>query len=195
MHCITCAVLKMFMHFRRVITMLKCCVLVGFDWTEPMILLMLHVTCSCILHAYVLIFVSIIWYKTIWFFSVCVSLSFFRSVASFFASPSDSTPSHIRFHDDKARKDFSKNFSWRGFHLKCQVILSDFSNTDLPTIIYSEGQGSLCDILVTYPSVIIQEFYSNMHKFDTFIPHFSLLRSRYAHCSYSGYCIWGTTRS
>ena len=123
MHCITCAVLKMFMHFRRVITMLKCCVLVGFDWTEPMILLMLHVTCSCILHAYVLIFVSIIWYKTIWFFSVCLSLSFFRSVASFFASPSDSTPSHIRFHDDKARKDFSKNFSWRGFHSKCQVVL------------------------------------------------------------------------
>ena len=25
---------------------------------------------------------------------------------------------------------------------------------------------------ITCPSVIIQEFYSNMHGFDTFIPHF-----------------------
>ena len=31
---------------------------------------------------------------------------------------------------------------------------------------------SLCGIPVTCPSVIIQEFYSNMHGFDTSIPHF-----------------------
>ena len=87
-------------------------------------------------------------------------------------SSSDPTPSHVRFHDDKARKDFSENFSQRGIHLECQVILLDFSNTDLPTVIYSKGGGSLCDIPVTCPSVIIQEFYSNIHRFNTSIPHF-----------------------
>jgi len=55
------------------------------------------------------------------------------------SSPSDSTSSHVRFRDDKARKDFSKNFSQRGIHLEHQVVLSDFSDTDLPTIIYSRG--------------------------------------------------------
>ena len=51
-------------------------------------------------------------------------------------------------------------------------MLSDFSDTDLPAIIYSRGWESLCDIPVTYPSVIIQEFYSNMHRFDYSVPHF-----------------------
>ena len=32
------------------------CVLVGLDWAEPMIQFLLHVTCSCISHAYVLYF-------------------------------------------------------------------------------------------------------------------------------------------
>ena len=56
--------------------------------------------------------------------------------------------------------------------MKRQVVLSDFSNTDLPTIIYSRGWESLCGILVTCLSVIIHEFYSNMHGFDYFVSHF-----------------------
>ena len=92
-------------------------------------------------------------------------------------SSSDPTPSHVQFRDNKARKDFSENFSQRGIHLECQVILSNFSNTDLPTVIYSRGWGSLCDIPVTCPSVIIQELYSNIHRFDTSVPHsFSHIR-------------------
>ena len=67
----------------------------------------------------------------------------------------DPTPSHVRFRDDKARKDFSENFSQRGIHSECQVILSDFFDTNLPTIIYSQGLESLCGIPVTCPSVII----------------------------------------
>ena len=93
-----------------------------------------------------------------------------RSGAS--TSSSNPTPSHVRFHDDKARKVFSENFSWRGIHSECQVILLEFSNIDLPTIIYSRGWGSLCDIPITCPSMIIQEFYSNMHEFYTSVPHF-----------------------
>ena len=88
------------------------------------------------------------------------------------ASSSFDTTSHVRFRDDKARKDFSENFSWRGIHSERQVILSDFFDTDFSTVIYNWGWESLCGILVTCPSVIIQEFYSNLHGFDTSIPQF-----------------------
>ena len=53
-----------------------------------------------------------------------------------------------------------------------QVVLSDFSNIDLPTVIYSRGWESLYGIPVTCPFVIIQDFYSNMHRFDYSVPHF-----------------------
>ena len=56
--------------------------------------------------------------------------------------------------------------------MECPVNLSDFSDTDLPTVIYSRGWGSLCDISITCPSVIIQEFYSNMYGFYTSVSHF-----------------------
>ena len=52
------------------------------------------------------------------------------------------------------------------------VILSNFSDTDLPTVIHSRGWESLCDIPVTCPSMIIQDFYSNMQGIDTSVPHF-----------------------
>ena len=127
-----------------------------------------------------------------WCFSDCLSLSFslFLALVCFMAPkrksiPSqnllcfgastyffDLTPFHVRFRDDKARKDFLENFSRQGIHSERQVILSDFSNTDLPTVIYNRGWGSMCDISVTCPSVLIQEFYSNMYRFNTFVPHF-----------------------
>ena len=71
------------------------------------------------------------------------------------SSSSDPTPSHVRFRNDKAWKDFLENFCQRGIHSECQVILLDFSDTDLSTIINSRGWGSLCDIVVTCPSMII----------------------------------------
>ena len=63
--------------------MLKWCVLVGLDWVEPMMFLLLHVTYSCIFNAYVPFFSSY-WYSLclvlfcMFFF---LSLSFFRLVA------------------------------------------------------------------------------------------------------------------
>ena len=92
-----------------------------------------------------------------------------RSRAS---TSSDHTPSHIRFRDEKAKSDFFENFSRRGIHSERQVILSNFSNTDLPTVIHSKEWESLCDVSVTCPSVLIQEFYSNMHGFDFSVPFF-----------------------
>ena len=87
-------------------------------------------------------------------------------------SSSDPTPSSVRFRDDKTQKDFSENFSRRGIHLKRQVILLDFFDINLPTVIYSQGWESLCDIPVTCLTMIIQEFYSNMHRFDYSVPLF-----------------------
>ena len=59
------------------------------------------------------------------------------------SSSSDPTPSYIRFHDEDARKDFLENFSRRGVHLERRVILSDFFDTDLNTVIHSQGWESL----------------------------------------------------
>ena len=83
---------------------------------------------------------------------------------------SDPTPSHVRFCDEKAKSNFFENFSRRGIHSEHQVILSNFFDIDLPTIIHSKEWESLCDVLVTCPSVLIQEFYSNMHGFDFLVP-------------------------
>ena len=61
------------------------------------------------------------------------------SKASSSSSSSDPTPSHVRFHDEKAKSDFLENFSRHGIHSERQVVLSDFSETNLPTVIYSKG--------------------------------------------------------
>ena len=85
---------------------------------------------------------------------------------------SDSAPLFLRFRDDDAYKAFSENFSKRGIHSERQVILSDFADTDLPSVIHSRGWESLCDVPVTCPLVLIQEFYSNMHGIDRSVPLF-----------------------
>ena len=92
-----------------------------------------------------------------------------RSRAS---SSSDPTPSSVWFRGEQARKDFSENFFRQGVHSECQVILLDFSDIVLSTVIHSQGWKSLCDVPVTCPFVLIQEFYFNMHGFDLSVPYF-----------------------
>uniref|UniRef100_A0A7N2KL33 Beta-glucosidase n=1 Tax=Quercus lobata TaxID=97700 RepID=A0A7N2KL33_QUELO len=92
-----------------------------------------------------------------------------RSGAS---SSFDFAPLFLWFRDDDAHKAFSENFSRCGIHSERQVILTDFADTDLPTVIHSRGWESLCDVLVTCPLMIIQEFYSNMHQIDPLVPLF-----------------------
>ena len=53
------------------------------------------------------------------------------------SSSFDSAPLSLRFRDDDAHKAFSENFSRRGVHSERQVILADFADTDLPTVIHS----------------------------------------------------------
>ena len=50
--------------------------------------------------------------------------------------------------------------------------MTDFADIDLPDVIHSWGMELLCDVPVTCPSVLIQEFYSNMHGFDFSVPYF-----------------------
>ena len=92
-----------------------------------------------------------------------------RSDAS---SSTDPSPSIVQFRDNDAFKSFSENFSKRGIHSERQVILSDFANTVLPSVIHSKGCESLCDVSITCPLVLIQEFYSNMHEIDHSVPLF-----------------------
>ena len=60
-----------------------------------------------------------------------------NSLRSSASSLSDSTLPHIWFRDDDAFKAFLENFFRRGIHSERQVILSDFADTDLPSVIHS----------------------------------------------------------
>ena len=147
-------------------------------------------------HTYLPSILYILIYLLFWYFSDCLPLflSFspfyvscvmapkrkfipsrnpLHSGASSSSSPSNSTPSHVRFRDEKAKSDFLENFSRCNIHSERQIILSDFSDTNLPSVTHSRGWESLCGVLITCPSMIIQEFYSNRHGFDYSIPQFS----------------------
>ena len=152
-----------------------------FDWAEPMMHLYLHVIWSCIfMHTYLQVSIFVILNLVGAFLIVSLSLSLSLSLsvsyvscimapkrksipswnplrfeASSSSSPSDPTPSHIQFRDEKAKLDFLKNFSRHGIHSEHQVILSNFSDTDLPTVIHSRGWESLCGVPVMCPSMII----------------------------------------
>ena len=88
------------------------------------------------------------------------------------SSSSDPSPSTVQFHDDDAFKAFSENFSRWVIHLEHQVVLSEFTDIDLPSVIHSRGWESLYDVPVTCPLVLIQDFYSNMHGIDHSVPLF-----------------------
>ena len=148
MYCITFVFSQYFMHFRCVLHILEPCVLVGLDWAEPMMFLLLHVTCSCIC---TILFFPLILLLIGTFLLLSLSLSDSlrmapkskstqsRNPLRFEASSfSDPTPSYVKFRNDKAHQDFSENFSKRSIHSERHVILSDFSDTDLPTIIHSQ---------------------------------------------------------
>ena len=80
-------------------------------------------------------------------------------------SSSDPTPSYIQFHDKDAERTSRRTFL-------DEVFIWNFADTDLPNFIHSRGWESLCDIPDTSPSVLIKEFYSNMHGFDYSVPLF-----------------------
>ena len=149
----------------------------------------MHYSC---MHTFHFLPFGIICWLVLFYLSVCLSLSLSLSLSLLDspcmapkhkttssqnpfhsgASSPDSIPLSVRFCDDKACQDFLKNFSKCGIYSELHVILLNFSDTTLPTVIYGRGWESLCEILVSCPSVIIQEFSSNMHSFDYSIPRF-----------------------
>ena len=88
------------------------------------------------------------------------------------SSSSDPSPSTVQFCDDDAFKAFSENFSRQSIHSERQVVLSDFTNTDFPSVIHSRGWESLFVVPVTCLLMLIQVFYSNMHEIDRSVPLF-----------------------
>ena len=168
------------------------CVLVGLDWAKPMMQFTLDVTCSCISHTYVLHFNILAIFELFRSFSDCLffflhlflftlvmsmalkrkSTPTWNPLRSGASSSSNSAPISLRFHDDDTHKAFLENFSKHDIHSERQVILADFVDTDLPDVIHSRGWESLCDVPVTCLLVLIQEFYSNMHRIDHSVPLF-----------------------
>ena len=62
------------MHFRCVLYMLSPYMLLGLDWVEPMVFLLLHITCSCIfMHTY-LTFSIFVYTDCVWCFFACFYL-------------------------------------------------------------------------------------------------------------------------
>ena len=62
--------------------MLNCCVMLGLDWAKPMMLLMLHITCSCIFHAYVPLFLYFLILICLVIFCMFLSLSLSLSLVT-----------------------------------------------------------------------------------------------------------------
>ena len=146
--------------------------------------LFLHVTCSCIFHAYVFslffLFCSVGDVFSLFLpFSLSDRLRMTpkrKSTPTWNLLSSESSSSnptsllHIWFHDVKAQQDFLENFQRCGVHSKRHIILSNFSDISLPGVIWTRGWESLCEILLRYLIVFIQEFYSNMHDINTSVP-------------------------
>ena len=157
---------------------------IGLGWAHDTFYIACHMFMHS--HAYVLSLQYILIYlNCFWDFSDCLSLSLSllfalicvygtQTQVYFVSEPTSSnpTPSSIQFCDEDARKAFLENFSRRGIHSESQVILADSINTELPTVVHSQDWESLCDVPVTCPSVLIQEFYSNIHGFDYSVPYF-----------------------
>ena len=103
------------------------------------------------------------------------------------SSSSDSAPLSLQFRDDDAYKAYSENFSRWGVHLEHQVILADFADTDLPTVIHSREWESLCDVSVTCPLVHARDW-----SFNTSFLHSCL---RYVYSCHIAVCYGCTSGS
>ena len=68
--------------------------LVGLEWAESMMFLLLHVTCSCIFHAYIPLFSIFLNIIVDWYFFACLSLSlsFFQIVCTWHLSANPLCP-------------------------------------------------------------------------------------------------------
>ena len=161
---------------------------IGLGWAHDVISfayhMFMHSPCICTLFSIYLLYLNffgtflIVFLSLLLFlFTLVVSMAPKRKstpawnpLHSGASSSSNSDPLSLRFHDDDAHKAFSEKFSRHDIHSKRQVILVDIANTNLPTVIHNQGWESLCDVTVTCPLVLIQEFYFNMHGINHSVP-------------------------
>ena len=192
------------MHFKCVFTLLQWCVLVGLDWTKPMMFLSLHVTCSCIFHAYVPSFIFILILICVGaFLRVSFSLSFFWLVTLWhlnenplrprilfilgylllhFLNPLLLTYSSVKI---KPVRTFQRTFNNKAFIRKAKSFYRIFPiQSRLGVTMWHLDHLSLCD----HTGVLLQ--HARIRYFSTSFCHSCL---RYAHCSYSRSYIRGTT--
>ena len=171
-----------------------------------MMYLFLHVTCSCIFHAYIFsLFFPFCSVGDVFSLFLPLSLSLSdrlrmapkrKSTMAWNPLGSESSSSnptpllHIWFHDVKAQQDFLENFQRSGFHSERHVILSVFFDISLPGVIWTRGWDSLCEILLRCPIVFIQKFYSNIHDINASVCHNI---QRYMYCSHFKSYIRDTT--
>ena len=194
--------------------MLDCCVLLGLDWAEPMMLFMLHITCSCIfMHTYLHFFIFLYWF--VWFFSACLSfpLSFLCLSALWYLNANllrpktlffpqhllllpPLTPLHltsnsmminpVRTFGELLTTRHSFETPSRSIRLFRYWPSHSHLQSGLGVTMWHLGHLSLRD----HTGVLLQ--YAWIRLFNTWFCH---SRLRYVHRSHSGYCIRGTTRS
>ena len=117
----------------------------GLGWTHDAIFFCISHVHAFFMYTYP--FFSIFWYSVVMvLFCLSPSLPFLDSLSMApkrkptpsqnplrsRASSSNPTPFHIQFCDEKGCQDFLENFSKRGIHSECCVILPDFFYTTLP---------------------------------------------------------------
>ena len=201
------------MHFRCVLYMLSCCVLVDLDRTEPMMFLNLHVICSCIfMHAYLQYF--ILWYTIVGAFLI-VSHTLSLSLSS-------SCVSLLLWHlyTNLLRPRTLCVFGYRLplilHHLMSSFVMRKSNQTSWRTFVdeaFIRNAMSFCQtfLTLTYPLSFTVRLGVTLWHLDHLSLHdhigvllqyawnwyfstsFLLSRSRYAHCSYLGDCLRDTT--
>ena len=159
---------------------LKSCVLLGLDWVEPIMLnFFLLGTCSCTFHVYVPFqFLFFFWYLLWWCFSVYLLLSFSRIVCAW--HPSANLLRLGTFFISRHLLLIPLLFTF-GFVMRRPVRTS---RRTVPNVVFIRNGMWFYRIfpILLFPLsytvrdgnlyVIIYEFYSNMHGFDTFISWF-----------------------
>ena len=142
---------------------------IGLGWVHDVFTL--HVTCSCILHAFVRLFTYFYYCELFWSFSDCFSLSPLyilvtlvvsmapkrkstpaRNSLHFGASTSsDHAPLSLHFRNYDAHKAFTENFSQRGIHWNAKPSWVILLTPTFP-LSFTVENGSF---FVTSPSLVL----------------------------------------
>ena len=146
-----------------------CASRIGLGWAHDV--LTLHVTCSCILYAFVRLFTYSYYCELFWDFSDCfffsLSLLLVTLVVSMApkrkstparnpfhfnaSSSSDHAPLSLSFRNDDAHKAFTENFSWEAFIRNAESFWVILLTPTFPLSFIVENGG----LFVTSPSLVL----------------------------------------